>query len=218
MVPEPQLKQILEAALLASGKPLSLDQIASLFRGEEQPDRQAIRAALEALAADCGTRGIELNEVGSGYRIQVRAEFAPWVSRLWEERPGRYSRALMETLALIAYRQPITRGEIEEVRGVSVSTQIIKTLEEREWVRVVGHRDVPGRPALYATTRAFLDHFNMKSLDDLPTLAEVRDLDAFEPELALELPPLTVVEGDGAKSGEPATEALRPGEAGEGPL
>ena len=148
MVPEPKLKQILEASLLAAGKPLSLDQIVALFKGDEQPDRQAIRDALDVLRGDMEGRGIELREVGSGFRIQVRSEFAPWVSRLWEERPGRYSRALMETLALIAYRQPVTRGEIEEVRGVSVSTHIIKTLEEREWVRVVGHRDVPGRPAL----------------------------------------------------------------------
>ncbi len=213
MVPEPKLKQILEASLLAAGKPLSLDQIVALFKGDEQPDRQAIRDALDVLRGDMEGRGIELREVGSGFRIQVRSEFAPWVSRLWEERPGRYSRALMETLALIAYRQPVTRGEIEEVRGVSVSTHIIKTLEEREWVRVVGHRDVPGRPALYATTRAFLDYFNMKSLDDLPTLAEVRDLDAIEPELDFDLPPLTVVEGDGEKpKEEPTAEAQRRGE------
>jgi len=188
MNPRDNLKQILEAALLAAGRPLSFDELQGLFAEVEQPDRKALREALDELAGDYQGRGIEVREIGSGWRIQVRADCAPWVSRLWEERPGRYSRALMETLALIAYRQPITRGEIEDVRGVSVSSQIIKTLLEREWVRVVGHRDVPGRPALYGTTREFLDHFNLKSLDDLPTLAEIRDLDSINRELDLGAP------------------------------
>jgi segregation and condensation protein B len=146
-------------------------------------------------------------EVASGWRIQVRKECAPWVSRLWEEKPGRYSRALMETLALIAYRQPITRGEIEEIRGVSVSTNIIRTLLEREWVRVVGHRDVPGKPALYGTTREFLDYFGLRSLDDLPTLAELRDMDELDPELALPEPDGEVAESD-ADSGADLARAV----------
>jgi segregation and condensation protein B len=179
------LQQILEAALLAAGKPLSMDRLMELFEQEARPGKDEIREALEALAATYDGRGIEVKEVSSGFRIQVRSEFVPWVSRLWEERPGRYSRALMETLALIAYRQPITRGEIEDIRGVSVSTHIIRTLTEREWVRVVGHRDVPGKPSLYATTRAFLDYFGLKGLDELPTLAQIRDLDSINQELDL---------------------------------
>lgn len=190
-MPEQQLKLIIEAALLAAGKPLSLDDLLALFDVTDLPDRQAVREALKALDEDYQERGIELLEVGSGFRIQVRSKFAPWISRLWAERPTRYSRALMETLALIAYRQPVTRGEIEEVRGVSVSSNIIKTLLEREWVRVVGHRDVPGRPSLYATTKEFLDYFNLKSLSELPTLAEIRDLDSINQELNLELPGIT---------------------------
>jgi segregation and condensation protein B len=197
MNPGENLKSILEAALLAAGRPLSLDAIQGLFSEIEQPDRRQLREALAQLSEEYAGRGIEVCEVGSGWRIQVRAECAPWVSRLWDERPGRYSRALMETLALIAYRQPITRGEIEEVRGVSVSSHIIKTLLEREWVRVVGHRDVPGRPALYGTTREFLDHFNLKSLDDLPTLAEIRDLDSINRELDLGSPGDAAAEGAG---------------------
>ena len=188
MSSEQKLKQIAEAALMAAGKPLSLDELMELFEEEERPERKAMRAAVKALAEEYEDRGIELNEVASGFRIQVRAELAPWVSRLWVERPPRYSRALMETLALIAYRQPITRGEIEDIRGVSVSSNIVKTLLEREWVRVVGQRDVPGRPSLYATTREFLDYFNLKSLEELPTLAEIRDLDSINRELNLEVP------------------------------
>ncbi len=182
------LKQIVEAALLAAGKPLSLERLQELFEEHVRPEREALSSALEELAADYEGRGFEIREVGSGFRIQVRAEYAPWVSRLWEERPGRYSRALMETLALIAYRQPITRGEIEDIRGVSVSTNIIRTLTERDWIRVVGHRDVPGRPSLYATTRGFLDYFSLNSLNDLPTLAEIRDLDVINRELDLNEP------------------------------
>ncbi len=172
------LTNILEGALLAAGQPLPLERIAELFEEWERPARTEILAALVLLKSACEGRGIELVEVASGWRYQVRQEMAPWVGRLWEERPVRYSRALLETLALIAYRQPVTRAEIEEVRGVVVSTSIIKTLLEREWVRVVGHREVPGRPALFATTKRFLDYFNLKGLDDLPTLADLRDLEA----------------------------------------
>jgi segregation and condensation protein B len=182
-----RLKQIAEAILLAAGRPLTLDQLLVLFEEHERPERAGLREALEALAGDFDGRGIELVQVASGYRIQVKDDMQPWVSRLWEEKPARYSRALLETLALIAYRQPITRGEIEEVRGVSVSTSIMKTLQEREWVRVVGHREVPGHPAMYGTTREFLDYFNLKSLDELPSLAELRDLSAIGEELELDL-------------------------------
>jgi len=180
-----QLKKILEAALLAARRPLTVDQLLTLFSPDEAPDRSAMRTALEALESDYANRGIELVRVASGYRIQVSQQMQPWVSRLWEEKPTRYSRALLETLSLIAYRQPITRGEIEDVRGVSVSTSIMRTLLEREWVKVVGHREVAGRPAMYATTREFLDYFNLKSLDELPTLAELRDLSTIGAELDL---------------------------------
>jgi segregation and condensation protein B len=198
MTDEVRLKQIVEAALLAAGRPLSLDQLQSLFPEQEAPDKKQLREVLAELSDDYQGRGIEVTEVGSGFRIQVRAEFSPWVSKLWSERPPKYSRALLETLALIAYRQPITRGEIEDVRGVSVSTNIIKTLTEREWVRVVGHRDVPGKPALYATTKEFLDYFNLKSLNELPTLAEIRDLDSINRELELDDPD-TLTEQGGPK-------------------
>jgi segregation and condensation protein B len=177
------LKHIIEALLLAAGSPLSLDHLVSLFDGHEAYGSDDVSKALQALSDDLKGRGIELVEVASGFRLQTRQELMPWVSRLWEERPQRYSRALLETLALIAYRQPITRGEIEEVRGVSVRSNIIRTLQEREWVRVVGHRDVPGKPALFGTTKAFLDYFNLTSLDDLPSLAEIRDMESLEPEL-----------------------------------
>lgn len=179
----PPLKQILEAALLASGEALSQAQLLDLFEEEQRPSTAEIGKALEELERDCEGRGVELRQVASGYRMQVRQSLQDWISRLWTERPQRYTRALLETLALIAYRQPITRGEIENVRGVSLSSNIIRTLQERDWIRVVGHRDVPGKPALFGTTRAFLDHFDLKSLDELPTLAEIRDLDSLEPEL-----------------------------------
>ncbi|MDO3722044.1 SMC-Scp complex subunit ScpB [Marinobacter sp. chi1] len=172
-----RIQAITEAALLAAGKPLSLDQLRELFSEEERPARQVMEHVLMMLESACEGRGFELKKVASGYRIQVREEFAPWVGRLFEEKPQRYSRALLETLALIAYRQPITRGEIEDIRGVTVSSNIIRTLLEREWVRVVGHRDVPGRPAMYATTKQFLDYFNLTGLDQLPLLSEVRDLE-----------------------------------------
>lgn len=182
-----QLKNIIEAALLAAGQPLSIDRILSVFPEDEQPERAAVRNAFKQLEADCKNRGIELKKVSSGYRLQVRQEMSPWILRLWEERPSRYSRALMETLALVAYRQPITRAEIEDVRGVSVSSSIMKTLLEREWVRVVGHRDVPGKPAMYGTTRQFLDYFGLNSLDDLPKLAEISDIDSFDGQLELSI-------------------------------
>jgi segregation and condensation protein B len=172
------IKHIIEGALFAAGRPLRLEELLGLFA--EQPDacnRTAVHSALEALKGECAARGIELTEVASGYRFQVKPMYAPWINRLWMERPTRYSRALLETLALIAYRQPITRGEIEEIRGVGVSSSILKTLQEREWIRVHGHREVPGRPALYGTTRQFLDHFGLKSLDELPPLAPVQKLD-----------------------------------------
>ncbi len=179
------LAQLLEAFLLASGKPQSLERLYELFEEAERPEPAQFKAALEVLRKSCAGRAFELKEVASGYRLQVRERFAPWVGRLWEERPQRYSRALLETLALIAYRQPITRGEIEEVRGVAVNSNITKTLLEREWIRVVGYRDVPGRPAMFATTKGFLDHFNLKSLDELPPLAALRELEP-EPQLALD--------------------------------
>ncbi len=184
-----QIKNIVEAALLAAGQNLSIDRLLGLFADEPvPPGREQIREALNRLAQEYEGRGVELRETGSGFRLQVRREMAPWIGKLWEERPQRYSRALLETLAIIAYRQPITRGEIEEIRGVAVSSNIIRTLLEREWIRVVGHRDVPGRPGLYATTRRFLDHFNLKSLNELPTLAELRDLDEISAELEGETP------------------------------
>jgi segregation and condensation protein B len=186
MIKGEQLQQILEAALLAAGQPLSPVQLAALFSDEERPPTGEISRALEQLRVDCSHRGVELKKVASGYRIQVRQDLNEWVSRLWKERPQRYSRALLETMALIAYRQPITRGEIESVRGVSVSTSIIRTLQERDWIRVVGHRDVPGKPALFGTTKTFLDSFDLQNLDDLPTLAEIRDMENLEPELQFE--------------------------------
>ncbi|MCB1598986.1 MAG: SMC-Scp complex subunit ScpB [Xanthomonadales bacterium] len=183
-MPIAPLKPIIEAAILAAGQPLTIAQISELFDESERPSHTEVAQALESLAADCAERGVELVEVASGFRYQVKTQVHAHVARLWTERQSKYSRALLETLSLIAYRQPITRGEIEAVRGVAVSTNIIKTLEEREWIRVIGHRDVPGRPALYGTTRAFLDYFGLKSLDQLPTLAEIRDLDSMEPELS----------------------------------
>ena len=173
---EISLVQVVEAALFAAGEPLSLDRLTALFEPGGQPTRAQVRAVLDRLAGEYQSRGIELVEVGGGFRIQVRQELAPWVGRLWQEKPPRYSRALLETLVLIAYRQPITRGEIEQVRGVAVSTGIVRTLFDRAWIRVVGHRDVPGKPALYATTTAFLDYFNLESLADLPSLAELQAL------------------------------------------
>jgi len=201
---EVRIKHIIEAVLLASGKPLTLEQLLGVFGDGEKPERDQLRQAIAGLQEDYVERGVELVQVASGYRIQVKQDMEPWVSRLTEEKPARYSRALLETLALIAYRQPITRGEIEDIRGVSVSSSIVKTLQEREWVRIVGHRDVPGRPAMYGTTRQFLDYFNLKGLDDLPTLMELRDIDTINAELELMMPG-EVTEGPEQQAGE-ATE------------
>jgi segregation and condensation protein B len=172
-----ELAPLLEAFLLASGKPQSLERLFELFEEGERPEPPVFKKALTILAKSCDGRAFELKEVASGYRLQIREKFSPWVGRLWEERPQRYSRAMLETMALIAYRQPITRGEIEDVRGVAVNSHIVKTLLEREWIRIVGYRDVPGKPAMFATTKAFLDHFNLKNLDDLPPLADLRELE-----------------------------------------
>lgn len=169
----PSLKQVIEAALLASGEVLTIDQLQALYSDDQRPPRTDINAALAALRDDYAERSIELIAVAGGYRIQIRQEFAPFITQLWEEKPGRYSRALLETLALIAYRQPITRGEIEAIRGVTVTTQMIKTLMERDWIRVVGQRDTPGRPSLYATTKTFLEYFGLSSLDALPPLPQL---------------------------------------------
>jgi segregation and condensation protein B len=182
-----KLKNILEAVLLSADKPMKVPQLEALFEADEdRPTRDEIRKAIHELGEDYAERGFELKQVASGFRLQVKQDFAPWVGRLWEDRPARYTRALLETLALITYRQPITRGEIEEVRGVSVSSNIIRTLLERDWIKVLGHKDVPGKPTLYGTTREFLDYFNLKSLDELPSLADIKDLDQIYPELALE--------------------------------
>jgi len=183
-----KLKNIIEAALFAVGRPMTVDQIMKLFEDEERPSNNLIKEALTLLQQESEGRGVELKLVASGYRYQSKQDYSQWLSRLWEERPAKYSRAALETLALIAYRQPVTRAEIEDVRGVGVSSSIIKTMIEREWIRVVGHRDVPGRPALYATTKQFLDYFNMKSLEELPTLAEIKDLEDIHPELDLPNP------------------------------
>ena len=187
-----ELAPLLEAFLLASGKPQSLERLFELFEEAERPEPPVFKKALEILRKSCDGRAFELREVASGYRLQIREKFSPWVGRLWEERPQRYSRAMLETMALIAYRQPITRGEIEDVRGVAVNSHIVKTLLEREWIRIVGYRDVPGKPAMFATTKAFLDHFNLKNLDDLPPLAELREL---EPEPMLEFDDAPVPQG-----------------------
>jgi segregation and condensation protein B len=200
------LKQIIEGAILAAEAPLSIDHLMRLFEGDE-PERVDVRDALKEIEQECEGRGFELKQVASGYRFQVRSSYGEWVSRLWKEKPPRYSRALLETLALIAYKQPITRGDVEEIRGVAVSTNIIRTLLEREWVRIVGHRDVPGHPALYATTKNFLDYFNLRNLDELPGLAEIKDLTMANEELdmeddLIELPSLEVdVEEEEAVAG-----------------
>jgi segregation and condensation protein B len=180
-----EIKHFIEAALLAAGRPLSVDQLQGLFDGRSAPSKPDIRAAIATLAEEYDDRGIAIAEVASGFRIQVKSGMAERLQKLWEERPPRYSRALFETLALIAYRQPITRGEIEEVRGVSVSSNIVRTLLERDWARVVGHRDVPGRPEMFGTTRNFLDYFGLKKLDDLPPLADLSDWESLRVQLNL---------------------------------
>lgn len=184
-----ELMRIIEAALFSAGHTLDMNRLVSLFPLDKHPGKDAIRAAIKSLQEQyLEHTSLELKEVSSGFRFQVRDDYSSWVAKLFEERPARYSRATLETLALITYRQPITRAEIEEVRGVSVSSQIIKTLLERDWIRVVGHRDVPGKPALYSTTKGFLDYFNLKSLDELPPLADLRDIDAINAELDLQIP------------------------------
>lgn len=172
------LDQILEAALLAAGEPLSTERLESLFDDHERPARRDMKEALARLGERLENGALELIETASGFQLRIRQRLSPWVSRLWDERPQRYSRALLETLALIAYRQPVTRGDIEEVRGVAVSSSIMRTLSERGWIRVVGQRDVPGRPSVYATTRAFLDDFGLKTLDGLPPMHELKDFEA----------------------------------------
>ncbi len=172
-----KIAKIIEAVLLANAKPMSLDQLLEIFDEQDRPARSVLKEVLAMVSASCEDRGFELQHIASGYRFQVRQEYAHWVGKLWDEKPSRYSRALLETLALIAYRQPITRGDIEDIRGVAVSSNIIRTLVDREWIRVVGHKDVPGRPAMYATTRGFLDYFNMVSLDQLPPLSDIRDIE-----------------------------------------
>lgn len=178
-----QFHRIIEGALFAAGEPLSLDRLIMLFDENQRPDKEALKEALTALQIEYEERGIELVNLASGYQFQVKADLSPWIKRLWEERPAKYSRALLETLSIIAYRQPITRGEIEDIRGVAVSSQMVKTLIDREWIRVVGHKDVPGKPGLYATTKNFLDHFGLKSLSDLPPLSDIRDFEELEKNL-----------------------------------
>jgi segregation and condensation protein B len=179
------VKNVVEAALLAAGRPLTMDELVSVFDERDGSNAGEVSVAIASLTAEYETRGLELLEVASGYRIQIRAGVAEPVSRLWQERPAKYSRALLETLALVAYRQPITRGEIEQIRGVAVNPNIIKTLLERAWIRVVGHRDVPGKPELLGTTREFLDYFSLKKLDDLPTLAQLKELEDLRVQLTL---------------------------------
>jgi segregation and condensation protein B len=179
------VRNVIEAALLAAGRPLASDELVTLFDERDGSNTDEVRAAIDSLRSEYETRGLELVEVASGYRIQIRASVAQPVSRLWQERPTKYSRALLETLALVAYRQPITRGEIEQIRGVTVNPNIIKTLLERSWIRVVGHRDVPGKPELLGTTRDFLDYFSLQKLDDLPTLVQLKELEDLRLQLSL---------------------------------
>lgn len=201
-----QLKNIVEAALLASGGPLTVDQLCALFGERDAPERQEVRAVLKQLQEEYADRGVELKQVASGFRFQVRESMSSWLTKLWEERPPRYSRALMETLAIIAYRQPVTRGDVEDIRGVSVTTNIIRTLLERNWIKVVGHRDVPGKPAMFGTTREFLDYFDLKKLDDLPPLAELAELEPTSVQLELEQG------SDAGASGDDADEAAEDGQ------
>jgi len=217
-VPLPLLKNIIEAALLAAGRPLNIDELMALFDDAERPERTQIRKALDTLQTEFAERGITLKEVASGFRIQVKPELANWIGRLWVERPARYSRALLETLSLIAYRQPITRGEIENVRGVAVSPNIMRTLLERGWIRLVGHRDVPGHPEMFGTTKEFLDYFSLKSLDELPTLAALKDIDSLNVELDFENDgmPRPVVDDDG--SGTAARDDAFPTDSDDGIL
>ena len=219
-----QLRRIVEAALLAAGDSLDIPALQKLFDEEFVPERDELQAALEDIEADCRDRGYELKRTASGYRFQVKAQYAQWIGKLWEEKPKKYSRATLETLALIAYRQPLTRGDIEQVRGVAVSSDIIRTLHDRGWIRSVGHRDVPGRPALYATTRQFLDNFNLQSLEQLPPLSEIRELSSIDRELEFE-EALSESKSNG-QTGEPGDDNVETAvdtadgmvEAGEGEL
>ena len=201
------INRIVEAALLAATQPLTLAQLHGLFPEDEPAPEGSFEAALQQLTEACADRGVELVEVASGYRYQVKADVHAWVARLWTERKTKYTRATLETLALIAYRQPITRGEIEQVRGVAVSSNIIQALEEREWIRVVGHRDVPGKPALFGTTKGFLDYFGLKRLDELPPLSELKDIGELEPQLPLDGAPLpvSIASGDAVDAGQEET-------------
>ncbi|MGH8218483.1 MAG: SMC-Scp complex subunit ScpB [Steroidobacteraceae bacterium] len=208
---EQYLKSVVEAALLAAGRPLSIEEFVALFEESRRPAKSDIQAALGALEADYAERGIEIKETAAGFRVQVRRELAEEISRLWTERPARYSRALLETLALIAYRQPITRGEIESVRGVAVNPNIVKTLLERNWIRVVGQREVPGHPELLGTTREFLDYFGLRSLEELPPLAELKAMADFNVQLALAGAQRL---GDGESSGAATLERERAAEPG----
>lgn len=185
-ISRPPLKTIIEAIILSSDTPMSLDKLQTVFEDEQVPAKTVLREAISELESDYQGRGFEIVEVGSGYRIQVKHDMQHWVSKLWEEKPAKYSRAFLETLSIIAYRQPITRGEIEDIRGVSINSAIMKTQMERNWIRIVGRRDVPGHPSLYGTTKEFLDHFNLKSLDDLPSLMELRDITEINAELDLQ--------------------------------
>ncbi len=206
---QPPLKVLLEAAIMAADAPIGLERLGAMFTdlAEDGPSRDELDAALVELAQDYAGRGIELAEVAGGWRFQTRASCAPWINRLWEERKPRYSRALLETLAIMAYRQPITRAEIEDIRGVAVSSSIIKTLHERNWIKVVGHRDVPGRPAIFTTTREFLAYFNLTSLSDLPTLVELRDIDELSPDLFADFE-AQAAEAEAALAAEPRSEAI----------
>ena len=208
------VKNVIEAALLAAGRPLTMDELVSVFDERDGSNAEEVRGAIAALTADYETRGLELLEVASGYRIQIKPSVAQPVSRLWQERPAKYSRALLETLALVAYRQPITRGEIEQIRGVAVNPNIVKTLLERGWIRVVGHRDVPGKPELLSTTREFLDYFSLKKLDDLPTLAQLKELEDLRVQLTL--PGADPEVAAPAETGADAVEGVDTGTGGEG--
>ena len=207
-----EIKYFVEAALLAAGRPLGVDQLQKLFDGRSTPDKAVIRQAIADLIEEYQPRGLTIQEVASGYRIQIEPTMADRLHKLWEGRPPRYSRALFETLALIAYRQPITRGEIEDIRGVTVSSNIVRTLLERDWVRVVGHRDVPGRPAMFGTTRAFLDYFGLKKLDDLPELADLADWESLR--VQLNLPDVDAEEP--AEASPPAAVSVLVTDAGDG--
>jgi segregation and condensation protein B len=210
----PELKNVIEAALLVAGQPLTIDKMLSMFPEDSRPAREEIRAVLEALAAEYESRGIEVRQIDKSWRIQTRGRYSPYIQKLLEERPPRYSRALLETLAIIVYRQPVTRGDIEDIRGVAVSSEIMRTLVEREWVREVGRREVPGRPALYGTTREFLEHFNLASLSDLPPLSELRPIEEIGAELDKRLAEQTGG-GEAALAGDTLASAGGEGPAGE---